>query len=280
MLARDKIAIYISILPVIFVIIGAYMLSNTEESISAAAISQINKIKAGSANEEEKISEEILLRKDIGTGTSSSSLTSILQTTSTIITTQTSVATSSIVTTYLNGSGSSITTTTTTTTSDTLQPTTILLTPSSARDVYGNDQISPDDDEVNPGTDGTVDLSNNDARWLTQDGEYIEVEDWDDNIDGNPAIIAAIARCEIDWANPKGGDLSFLYNIGSGWSGLLCRQFVASGTGGNYYCDLYANGIDTVSEVNNLEIRCRMNNTKSGGIGFSIDSIALNVAIQ
>ena len=147
------------------------------------------------------------------------------------------------------------------------------LTPTNAIDWLGNEQISPD----NGVNDGTVDVSNNDARSLNADGANINVTAWDQAIPQS-TINNATAYCEIDSATSKAGSLSFSYNTGGGWSAYTCIQ----PGGGNRIlkCDLFKLGVNSVADVNNLDLRCRMNTTQNGNIGFSIDSVRLEVVYK
>lgn len=264
MLLRDKVAIWLTVLPLVFVIIGAFMMSNTNESVTAAAIYE--KIKIGTISEDERISEDILLKSDTGQGTSSVTTTvtaTTSQSTSTLISTQSSVT----------SIGSSTVLTTSIGSTSTIIPagTLIIFTPTIAVDTYGIEQISP----VNGDTDGTVDLNDNEDRWLTTNGEYIEVNGWNSYIDGNPGITSAVVSCKTQFINSKSGYVEFGYNSGSGWSSWQCSQFASPGT--TYSCDLKQYGLDTAAKINNAKIRCKMRNNDKGAVGFSLDSIVLNV---
>ena len=265
MLLRDKVAIWLTVLPLAFVIIGAFMMSNTDESVTAAAIYE--KIKIGTISEDERISEDILLKSDTGQGTSSVTTVTATtsQSTSTLISTQSSV----------EPTGSSNATTSVGSTSTIIPPETLIMfTPTAAVDTYGKEQISP----VNGDTDGTVDLNDGEDRWFTVNGEYVEVTGWNSYIDGNPWIMSAVVSCEVQYVNPKPGYVEFSYNSGSGWSGWQCSQTAVIGT--TYSCDLKQYGLDTAAEINNAKVRCKMRNNDKGGIGFSLDSIVMNVMIQ
>mgnify|MGYP001560462584 CR=1 FL=1 len=267
MLLRDKVAIWLTVLPLLFVIIGAFMMSNTNESVTAAAIYE--KIKIGTISEDERISEDILLKSDIGEGTSSTTVTATTsQSTSTLISTQSSVETTG---------SSTIATTSVATTSTIIPPETLItFTPTAAVDTYGIEQISP----MNGQTDGTVDLNDNEDRWLGTNGEYIQVDGWNSYIDGTPGITSAIVSCEVQYVNNKPGFVEFSYNSGAGWSSWQCSQAAIAGT--TYTCDLKQYGLDTANEINNAKVRCKMRNNdpKGGAVGFSIDSIVMNVMTQ
>jgi len=256
-----RILLYFSIIPIVFIFIGAYMIAGTNEGITAAAVSSINKVTKGSADEENKITEDILLKKSTGVATTSVATT-------TISTIQSGPETTTIIETL---SSTSVETTSTTIV---IFPSFITFLPVTAVDNYGVDQVSPDDSNY----DGTVDLSNDDTRWLTVDGEYVEVRTWDDSVSVDANILNVIATCEIDFVNNKAGNLEFSYNYGAGWSSWLCSQEIASG--GDYTCNLYNNGLDDANKVNNAKLRCRMSNNQKGAIGFSIDFIKLDVTTQ
>ncbi len=267
MLLRDKVAIWLTVLPLLFVIIGAFMMSNTNESVTAAAIYE--KIKIGTISEDERISEDILLKSDTGEGTSSTTVTATTsQSTSTLISTQSSVTSTE---------SSTIATTSVGSTSTIIPAGTLItFTPTAAVDTYGFEQISP----MNGQTDGTVDLNDNEDRWLTTNGEYIEVTGWNSYIDGNPAITSAVVSCKVQYINPRSGYIEFSYNSGAGWSSWECPQFASQET--TYSCDLKQYGLDTANEINNAKIRCKMRNNDPKGSppGFSLDSIVMNVMTQ
>lgn len=270
MLQRDKIAIYITVTAFAFALFGMYLISNSEQSVTAAAVSQINKVVIGSEGEEELITEDILIKKDVGVGTTSiivvgSTTTINQQQTSTIISTQSSVLTTSVFTT----STSSIATTSTLDG----QSETLTLIPTVAKDNYGRDQVSPDENDY----DGTVDLSNDDTRWLTVNGEYVQVDDWNNNIEPNAFIESVTANCEVFYVNNKPGFIEFSYDSGQGWSQWLCSQEAAAGT--TFSCDLKQYGVDTANEINNLKLRCKMRYNQ-GGAGFALDYMYLEVVKQ
>ncbi len=211
------------------------------------------------------------------TSTSSSSTsTSSTSSTTTIFTNQTETTststTSTIVTTIPTSSTTSSTTSTTSTTS-TIVPniTTVYLIPKIAYDNYGYDQVSPDSSSL----DGTVDLSNNDARWLTANDDYIQVLAWDNLVPDNALLQSVTANCEVDFINTKSGNLTFSFNSGNGWK-QACSYFVSPQT--TYSCNLDSYGTITPQGLNNLTLRCGLSNPSTGAIGFSIDSINLRVS--
>ncbi len=115
-------------------------------------------------------------------------------------------------------------------------------------------------------------------RWLTTDNEYIEVTSWDNNVPLNSIIKdEVVAYCEVDWVNSKSGNLIFYYKIGASWNDA-CSYFASSQS--TYSCNLYNYGVDTPSEINNLDLRCQLSNSDKGAIGFSIDHINMYIEYQ
>ena len=121
-------------------------------------------------------------------------------------------------------------------------------------------------------------MSNNVARWLTVNGDYIQVDGWNNNLNDNPEIINAVASCEVQYVNSKSGDIGFSFDYGLGWSDWKCQQRASQHS--IYFCDLRQYGLDAASKVNDVKIKCRMSNSRKGSIGFSVDSIQLDVAVR
>ena len=144
--------------------------------------------------------------------------------------------------------------------------------PTAAVDNSGIEQISPD----NGTNDGTVDVSNNDGRWLTKNNDYIQVNSWNNLPSMDSTIVSAIASCEIDFLNPKAGNLVFSFNTGSGWITACSQPAVAGNT---HSCNLYNYGLDTAAEFQALAFRCSLSNSQQGAIGFSIDSTYMQIEI-
>ncbi len=220
---------------------------------------------------DEKFNGNIKVNYRFGTGqifTELGELTARVEETST----STSVTTTTSTTATTTSTSSTTTSTSTTTTSTIGTSYSRALGATVAIDNVYIDQVSPDGGSL----DGTVDLSNADTRWLTNSEDNINVTAWNFTIPGTASVTSALASCEIDWGNSDWGDLSFSYWTGSGYSAWLCTQTIS--VGGTYTCNLFANGLDTPTEVNNARLRCRMiDNGGPGAPGFSIDYMMIRV---
>ncbi len=181
-----------------------------------------------------------------------------------------STSTSSTSTTSLTTSTSTTTTTATTTTIGTSYSRALGAT--AAIDSSYIDQVTPDGGS----NDGTVDLDNADVRWLTVDGSNINVTAWNFTLPGMAAVTSVIASCDIHFVNTGGGQLSFSYWDGAAYSSWLCTQTISSV--GTYSCNLFATGLDTVSEVNGARLRCRfVDDGPPGSPGFAVDFMMIRV---
>ncbi len=165
-------------------------------------------------------------------------------------------------------------TSTSTTSSSTILPTTLFMIPTAAIATDGREQISPD----NGSLDGTVDLSNNDARWLTNDNEYIQVTSWNNQVPNNAIIQSSTAYCEIDFTNNEPGNLVFSLNTGSGWQ-QACSFLAAPQS--TYTCNMLDYGLNNPGSFNNLLLRCSLSTAQQhGSIGFSIDAINMRIIYE
>ncbi len=73
----------------------------------------------------------------------------------------------------------------------------------------------------------------------------------------------------------RGENLSFFYNISGPWV-YACGGAIASA--GNYSCNLYARGVNTSTAVNNLDVRCQVDdNNAATAASLTLDAIRLFV---
>ncbi len=83
---------------------------------------------------------------------------------------------------------------------------------------------------------------------------------------------------EIDSTAGKGENITFSYNIGSGWNNACSQPAAGAGV---YSCNLYSQGIDTPSEINALNVKCLVDDNNGGSpASFTLDSIRLFVNIS
>jgi hypothetical protein len=102
------------------------------------------------------------------------------------------------------------------------------------------------------GVTATVDASDG-TTVATDQNEQIEVTTWSSSAPENANISALDASCEVDSAS-RGAQVNFQYNTGAGWSADICSG-PTNGIG-TFSCDLFAQGVDTVTELNALDVRC------------------------
>ena len=116
--------------------------------------------------------------------------------------------------------------------------------PTAAVDWEGHNQIFPHK--------GTVDISDNRYQQLNK-YEYIQVTDWDTTLSENDTIFEVILYTENDEDDPEGNtEIIFKFDTGSGWQ-TACEA--DANTDGTYSCDLFADGVDTAEEINNLDVK-------------------------
>ena len=116
---------------------------------------------------------------------------------------------------------------------------------------------------------GLVNTSNGVGQSLTTVGQNVQVSAWSETAPSNANITAVTAHCEAITATNSARN-AFQYNTGSGWSGDQCTS--GAGQTGLLVCDLFALGVDTVAELNNLQTRCVLRRPGGGpGPTLTID---------
>jgi len=89
----------------------------------------------------------------------------------------------------------------------------------------------------------------------TDTWERVEVQTWNDTI-SEGTINSVIGYCDVKWID-AGAQIGFQVsrNNGTSWDSEICLQNVIAHT--TFGCDLKTNsGVDTVNEINNLQLRC------------------------
>lgn len=119
-------------------------------------------------------------------------------------------------------------------------------------------------------TDGTVTgLVNESDNTISvlEAAEQVDATAWSSSAPADANITEVDASCELDSAT-GGATTYFQYSTGSGFSGDECAT-PENGTG-TFSCDLYALGVDTINELNNLQVRCVVRDA-DGGTSASAD---------
>lgn len=141
--------------------------------------------------------------------------------------------------------------------------------PTQAVSQAGANQISPNG--------GTVDISDNTYVTLTYGTDaYVTVSQWNTNLPINSTVSAVNLTCEIDLVGGRGENLVFGYNTtGTGWNYACNQTATAAGT---YWCNLFAQGIDTPSEFNALDTRCQVEDNNGATAAYvRLDAIKMTV---
>ena len=116
---------------------------------------------------------------------------------------------------------------------------------------------------------GLVNESDGVGQSLTSAGQFIEVSSWSETAPSNANITGVTAFCEAITATNNARN-AFQFNTGSGWSADQCTS--GAGQTGVLSCDLYALGVDTVADLNNLQTRCVLRRPGGGpGPTLTID---------
>ncbi|MBI2136834.1 hypothetical protein HYU06_07215 [Candidatus Woesearchaeota archaeon] len=140
--------------------------------------------------------------------------------------------------------------------------------PTAAVDSSGNNQIYP--------SGGTVDVSDNTAVTLTFGGiSYVAVTGWSDTVLNTTDLTVVNLTCEVDSVANRGENLTFYYNVSGTWV-YACGGAIAGA--GNYSCDLFAKGVNTAEKLNNMDVKCQVEDTNGGqAASLTLDAIKLFV---
>lgn len=141
--------------------------------------------------------------------------------------------------------------------------------PTVAIDELSNNQIFPNG--------GTIDVSDNTIQRITDDSSntYLEITGWNQNLSTGSSIANVFLNVENDVTNTRGADMIFKVYNDDDWQ-TACTTAVSNA--GTFSCDLYNYGVDTVSEVNNLDVRIEVGDNNDGAAArLDIDYITLSV---
>ncbi len=105
---------------------------------------------------------------------------------------------------------------------------------------------------VNGNVTSQVNASDNVTTSLNKN-EIVTVDTWSHSAPSNANVSGVTAYCEIDSA-VRGAQLYFEYYTGTNWSADVCPG--AQDGVGTFSCDLYAQGVTSVSALNALQVRC------------------------
>lgn len=147
----------------------------------------------------------------------------------------------------------------------------LTLLPIEAYDNQNNNQISPDDGNL----DGTLDQPNNDGRWLDKNDDFVKVVKWDKSLSTNAIIKNVILKCKINNMQKDNFNVKISY-FDNSWIDA-CSELVSSNS--VYECNLYNKGVNSIQKLNNLNAKCSMQKNKGPG-KISVDSIWLEVTYQ
>jgi len=105
--------------------------------------------------------------------------------------------------------------------------------------------------------------------------ERVEVQTWSKNITSG-AVNSVVGHCYALWID-SGAEIGFQVSLNGGgsWENESCVQTVIEDT--DFSCDLKSNfGVDTASEVDNLQMRCT-HPTAGSGDYYSVDYVYVDV---
>ncbi len=147
----------------------------------------------------------------------------------------------------------------------------LTLLPIEAYDNQNNNQISPDDGNL----DGTLDQPNNDGRWLDKNDDFVKVVKWDKSLPTNAIIKNVILKCKINNMQKDNFNVKISY-FDNSWIDA-CSELVSSNS--VYECNLYNKGVNSIPKLNNLNAKCSMQKNKGPG-KISVDAMWLEVTYQ
>ncbi|MFQ6060953.1 MAG: hypothetical protein ACE5KV_06645, partial [Thermoplasmata archaeon] len=123
----------------------------------------------------------------------------------------------------------------------------------------------------------TAQMSRDDgSTFWCGDRDFFEVRMWSERIPWNAVVTELRGAAQAEGHDNQGGMISFQYNTGQGWSEQV--GFQVPNSVGNLTVNLFALGVDTVEELNNLQLRVVQNDTDGPpGSNYEIDFIWLEV---